>query len=254
MHDGSRRSCIAPGPIYRTISAEHEISNLGRPLRRRAHCPHSLYTALVPPPLPRSSSSPSRVAFFIANPVFDQGSSKRRLNSVNLGVSARTRPNVLEPAVYTLLLTTTTGLALQYTYTPSRLPKFSYEHDDDSSDHARRSRDSVAEWPATRVHRERALVQEVQQRVQHPLRAIAQVQPLWCVTASPSTWAYAAGVLIDRGALPGYSYCHSCSDYQALMPRRGNESGYDPVPVCGFCIELLQSRSLRRAIVRWGRH
>ncbi|KAL1946238.1 hypothetical protein VTO73DRAFT_15365 [Trametes versicolor] len=38
----------------------------------------------------------------------------------------------------------------------------------------------------------------------------------------------------------GYSYCHSCSDYQALMPRRGNESGYDPVPVCGFCIELLQ--------------
>ncbi|KAI0642622.1 hypothetical protein C8Q79DRAFT_983074 [Trametes meyenii] len=38
----------------------------------------------------------------------------------------------------------------------------------------------------------------------------------------------------------GYTYCHSCTDFQALMPRRGSESGYDPVPVCGFCIELLQ--------------
>ncbi|KAI0326141.1 hypothetical protein GY45DRAFT_1348498 [Cubamyces sp. BRFM 1775] len=38
----------------------------------------------------------------------------------------------------------------------------------------------------------------------------------------------------------GYSYCHSCTDFQALMPRRGAESGYDPVPVCGFCIENLQ--------------
>ena len=34
----------------------------------------------------------------------------------------------------------------------------------------------------------------------------------------------------------GYSYCYSCSDYQALMPRRGNEAGYDPMPVCAFCI------------------
>ncbi|KAI0631065.1 hypothetical protein C8Q77DRAFT_1229928 [Trametes polyzona] len=42
------------------------------------------------------------------------------------------------------------------------------------------------------------------------------------------------------GACAGYSYCHSCTDFQALMPRRGAESGYDPVPVCGFCIELLQ--------------
>lgn len=92
---------------------------------------------------------------------------------------------------------------------------------------------------------------EVQQRVQHPLRAIAQVQPLWCVATSASAWASAAGVLTDP---PGYSYCHSCSDYQALMPRRGNESGYDPVPVCGFCIELLQSRSLRCVIAVWGRH
>ncbi|KAI0819407.1 hypothetical protein BC628DRAFT_1402618 [Trametes gibbosa] len=38
----------------------------------------------------------------------------------------------------------------------------------------------------------------------------------------------------------GYAYCHSCSDFQALMPRRGSESGYDPAPVCAFCIELLQ--------------
>ncbi|RDX47272.1 hypothetical protein OH76DRAFT_1484877 [Lentinus brumalis] len=42
----------------------------------------------------------------------------------------------------------------------------------------------------------------------------------------------------------GYSYCHSCTDYQALMPRgganEGNTSGYDPLPVCAFCIEMLQ--------------
>ncbi|KAI0763127.1 hypothetical protein BD413DRAFT_450196, partial [Trametes elegans] len=38
----------------------------------------------------------------------------------------------------------------------------------------------------------------------------------------------------------GYSYCHSCTDFQALMPRRGSESGYDAVPVCGYCIEYLQ--------------
>ncbi|PPQ67757.1 hypothetical protein CVT24_002767 [Panaeolus cyanescens] len=38
----------------------------------------------------------------------------------------------------------------------------------------------------------------------------------------------------------GYSYCHSCSDYQALMPRAGqDQSGYDPMHVCGFCIEFL---------------
>ncbi|KXN81692.1 E3 ubiquitin-protein ligase cblA [Leucoagaricus sp. SymC.cos] len=37
----------------------------------------------------------------------------------------------------------------------------------------------------------------------------------------------------------GYSYCHSCSDFQALMPRPGPESGYDPVHVCGYCIEFL---------------
>ncbi|KAI0720709.1 hypothetical protein C8T65DRAFT_632527 [Cerioporus squamosus] len=42
----------------------------------------------------------------------------------------------------------------------------------------------------------------------------------------------------------GYSYCHSCTDYQALMPRSGangeSTSGYDPLPVCAFCIEMLQ--------------
>ncbi|KAI5896098.1 uncharacterized protein SCHCODRAFT_02614036 [Schizophyllum commune H4-8] len=40
----------------------------------------------------------------------------------------------------------------------------------------------------------------------------------------------------------GYSYCHSCSDYQALMPREtrsGTNAGYDPAPVCAFCIEML---------------
>lgn len=37
----------------------------------------------------------------------------------------------------------------------------------------------------------------------------------------------------------GYSYCSSCSDYQALMPREGSGSGYDPVHVCAFCIENL---------------
>ncbi|KAI0688416.1 hypothetical protein BC835DRAFT_1549977 [Cytidiella melzeri] len=36
----------------------------------------------------------------------------------------------------------------------------------------------------------------------------------------------------------GYSYCHSCSDYQALMPR-GDNSGYDPMPVCAYCIESI---------------
>ncbi|KAI0064342.1 hypothetical protein BV25DRAFT_1800691 [Artomyces pyxidatus] len=37
----------------------------------------------------------------------------------------------------------------------------------------------------------------------------------------------------------GYSYCSSCSDYQALMPRSGMGAGYDPVAVCAFCIENL---------------
>ena len=41
----------------------------------------------------------------------------------------------------------------------------------------------------------------------------------------------------------GYSYCHSCSDFQALMPRSGTETGYDSMHVCGFCIEFLTSLS-----------
>lgn len=41
----------------------------------------------------------------------------------------------------------------------------------------------------------------------------------------------------------GYSYCHSCSDFTALMPRT-NESGYDSVNVCGYCIEYLQSECI----------
>ncbi|KAF9787943.1 hypothetical protein BJ322DRAFT_1046120 [Thelephora terrestris] len=35
----------------------------------------------------------------------------------------------------------------------------------------------------------------------------------------------------------GYSYCSSCAGYTALMPREN--SGYDPVSVCTFCIENL---------------
>ncbi|KAA1472084.1 hypothetical protein DENSPDRAFT_777654 [Dentipellis sp. KUC8613] len=37
----------------------------------------------------------------------------------------------------------------------------------------------------------------------------------------------------------GYSYCSSCADYQALLPRQGPDTGYDVVPVCAFCIENL---------------
>ncbi|KAJ7485342.1 hypothetical protein FB451DRAFT_1229308 [Mycena latifolia] len=37
----------------------------------------------------------------------------------------------------------------------------------------------------------------------------------------------------------GYSYCHSCSDYQGLMPRTGSETGYDVMNVCAYCIEFL---------------
>jgi len=45
----------------------------------------------------------------------------------------------------------------------------------------------------------------------------------------------------------GYSYCHSCSDYQALMPRSGSsDMGYDPMHVCGFCNEFLNSMSSAR--------
>lgn len=50
--------------------------------------------------------------------------------------------------------------------------------------------------------------------------------------------------------LPGYSYCHSCSDYQALMPRSDN-SGYDPMPVCAYCIESLNSKHTCFSCYSW---
>ncbi|KAG8961107.1 hypothetical protein FRC05_006380 [Tulasnella sp. 425] len=50
----------------------------------------------------------------------------------------------------------------------------------------------------------------------------------------------------------GFTYCSSCCDHQALMPRVGSETGYDPVNVCSFCIEPLtitaSSRNQLRAI------
>ena len=42
----------------------------------------------------------------------------------------------------------------------------------------------------------------------------------------------------------GYDYCPSCTDYQALLPRRGPARGYDPAPVCAFCIDMLNGASL----------
>ena len=40
----------------------------------------------------------------------------------------------------------------------------------------------------------------------------------------------------------GYSYCSTCTGYSALMPRQN--SGYDPVPVCAFCVDNLTSGSI----------
>jgi len=45
----------------------------------------------------------------------------------------------------------------------------------------------------------------------------------------------------------GYFYCSSCSSYQALMPR---EAGYDPVQVCGYCIEYLTLTAAGRSHLR----
>lgn len=40
--------------------------------------------------------------------------------------------------------------------------------------------------------------------------------------------------------LKGYDYCSSCTDYQALLPRRSpNTHGYDLAHVCAYCIEML---------------
>ncbi|KAF7316297.1 RING-finger domain-containing protein [Mycena indigotica] len=48
----------------------------------------------------------------------------------------------------------------------------------------------------------------------------------------------------------GYMYCHSCTDFQALMPRTGAEMGYDAVNVCGYCIEYLTITAGGRAHLR----
>lgn len=49
-------------------------------------------------------------------------------------------------------------------------------------------------------------------------------------------------------AVEGYSYCSSCSDFQALMPRAASEgsydithTGYQVANVCAFCIDNLNS-------------
>ncbi|KAJ7583650.1 hypothetical protein C8J56DRAFT_1015258 [Mycena floridula] len=48
----------------------------------------------------------------------------------------------------------------------------------------------------------------------------------------------------------GYAYCQNCTDFQALMPREGADAGYDPMPVCGFCIENLSITAARRGALR----
>ncbi|CAA7269961.1 unnamed protein product [Cyclocybe aegerita] len=48
----------------------------------------------------------------------------------------------------------------------------------------------------------------------------------------------------------GYAYCHSCSDYQALMPRTGNETGYDAMNVCAYCIEYLTITAAGRTALK----
>ncbi|KAG7094046.1 hypothetical protein E1B28_007667 [Marasmius oreades] len=50
----------------------------------------------------------------------------------------------------------------------------------------------------------------------------------------------------------GYTYCHNCTDYQALMPRSSGpgDSGYDPMNVCAFCIEYLPITAAGRGQLR----
>ncbi|KAG7441107.1 uncharacterized protein BT62DRAFT_937347 [Guyanagaster necrorhizus] len=47
----------------------------------------------------------------------------------------------------------------------------------------------------------------------------------------------------------GYSYCHSCTDYQALMPRTGS-NGYEALNVCAYCIEFLQMTAASKGTLR----
>lgn len=59
----------------------------------------------------------------------------------------------------------------------------------------------------------------------------------------------------DLVCSPGYSYCSSCTDYQALMPRTNNDggnphqTGYESMPVCSFCIDNLHSACLVQGVI-----
>lgn len=41
----------------------------------------------------------------------------------------------------------------------------------------------------------------------------------------------------------GYLYCSSCTDFQALLPRSGPNVGYELVPVCAYCMDMLSITS-----------
>ncbi|CAK5268571.1 unnamed protein product, partial [Mycena citricolor] len=45
----------------------------------------------------------------------------------------------------------------------------------------------------------------------------------------------------------GYNYCHSCTDYQGLMPRPSPDTGYEAMNVCAYCIEYLNITAGGRA-------
>ncbi|KAK0203416.1 hypothetical protein DFS33DRAFT_1383675 [Desarmillaria ectypa] len=47
----------------------------------------------------------------------------------------------------------------------------------------------------------------------------------------------------------GYSYCHGCTDYQALMPR-ADSNGYEALNVCAYCIEFLQMTAASKGALR----
>ncbi|KAF8170676.1 hypothetical protein K438DRAFT_1909294 [Mycena galopus ATCC 62051] len=48
----------------------------------------------------------------------------------------------------------------------------------------------------------------------------------------------------------GYSYCHTCTDFQGLMPRAGGETGYQMMHVCGYCVEFLSITASGRGQLR----
>ncbi|KAF8587208.1 hypothetical protein K439DRAFT_1652376 [Ramaria rubella] len=37
----------------------------------------------------------------------------------------------------------------------------------------------------------------------------------------------------------GYAYCSTCADYRALMPRAGQETGYEVLSICAYCVDML---------------